>query len=194
MDSRIHLDTLPKDVLQDTCIALLRVHARKLQYFCNTYVQYCWKGCIHGYCIHTGSIHVAPGLGPRTAHGSRLTLGRCRESCTCVVGYSAHPPRCARAHDEARYIHYADDTVYSQCHPLRKCHVKKPGQKPGQKQESARPNGVHQQADQKERSETNTSGQGPSDNAQGGAVWHTGNKLALGGRHKWLAAGSGGAV
>jgi hypothetical protein len=40
----------------------------------------------------------------------------------------------------------------------------------------------------------NTLGQGPSDNAQGGAVWHTGNKLALGGRHKRLAAGSGGVV
>jgi hypothetical protein len=53
-------------------------------------------------------------------------------------------------------VHFADDTVHSQCHPLRKCHVKKQGQKPGQKQESAHPNGVHQQADQKECSETIT--------------------------------------
>jgi hypothetical protein len=54
-------------------------------------------------------IHVVLGL--RMAHGSRLTLSRCMESCTCVVGYSPHPPRCAHAYDEARYIHYADDTV-----------------------------------------------------------------------------------
>ena len=93
-----------------------------------------------------------------------------------------------------RYIHYADDTVYSQCHPLRKCHVKKPGQKPGQKQESARPNGVHQRGDQEERSEHNTTGESPSNDAQEGAGWHTANALHLGGRHKWMAAGSGGGV
>ena len=74
MDTRILLDTLPKDVLQDTCIAVLHVHARKLQHFCNTYVQYCWKGCIHGYCIRTGSIHVAPGRqGSTDSDGLRRT-------------------------------------------------------------------------------------------------------------------------
>ena len=45
MDTWILSDTLPKAVLQDTCIAVVQVFAQQLQYFFNTYVpwyvQYC---------------------------------------------------------------------------------------------------------------------------------------------------------
>ena len=63
-----------------------------------------------------------------------------------------------------------------------------------EQQKSARPNGVHQRGDQEERSEHNTTGESPSNDAQEGAGWHTANALHLGGRHKWMAAGSGGGV
>ena len=41
MDTWILSDTLPKAVLQDNCIVVLHTFAQKLQYLCNTYVQYC---------------------------------------------------------------------------------------------------------------------------------------------------------
>jgi hypothetical protein len=63
-----------------------------------------------------------------------------------------------------------------------------------EQQKSARPNGVHQRGDQKERSEHDTTGESPSNDAQEDADWHTTNALHLGGRHKWMAAGSGGGV
>jgi hypothetical protein len=63
-----------------------------------------------------------------------------------------------------------------------------------EQQESARPNGVHQREDQKERSEHDTTGEGPSNDAQEDANWHTANVLHLECRHEWTAAGSGGGV
>jgi hypothetical protein len=69
-----------------------------------------------------------------------------------------------------------------------------PEEEQQEQQESARPNGVHQRGDQKERSEHDTMGESPSNDAQEDASWHTPNALHLGGRHKWMAAGSGGGV
>ena len=94
-----------------------------------------------------------------------------------------------------RQLHMAERRIYERTQRAESEEEPEEEQQEEQKaQESARPNGVHQRGDQEERSEHNTTGESPSNDAQEGAGWHTANALHLGGRHKWMAAGSGGGV